>query len=224
MLFSDEKIILVPDMTSLNIFIDVSGNYDFSIRGTRNIVLTCIRCTDIGPGILELLTLKHKIIARGIDIEYFHASEDKQPIRDEVFDIVSTLRNIRINSLVLEKRRLNPASSKLHSFYPMLVEQLLKCTFSQAEMDKQEHERVLIFADKESSRRNERETLVKSLKMSIGRILGNIPYFICMHSSASHPYLQIVDYCSWAIYVRNERLETRPYDKIKHLVTSENMF
>jgi len=42
-----------------------------------------------------------------------------------------------------------------------------------------------------------------------------------MHQSASHQYLQIVDYISWAIYVKWERNELRPYQKVQHLIRSE---
>ena len=61
-------------MTRLYAFIDVSGNYDFSLRGTAYLVLTSLLCTDVRPGVLDLYTTKHDLISQGLDIEYFHAA------------------------------------------------------------------------------------------------------------------------------------------------------
>ena len=64
-----------------------------------------------------------------------------------------------------------------------------------------------VFIDREGSKKSERDALIKAIKTSLATHLYKIPYVICMHSSASHHYLQIVDYCSWAIYVKNEKGE-----------------
>src|SRR4030042_2824726 len=202
-------------MSYLYVFIDVSGNYDFSIKGTKYVVLTSLICTDISPGILELHALKHDIIAQGVNIEYFHASEDKQIVRNRVFDIISGLGHIRIDSLVVEKCRTAPSLRSLNRFYPKMVEYLLKYPLNPKGVDISSFEKVFLFVDREGSRANERDALTKALKMSITQLLGDAPYAICMHSSISHPYLQIVDYCSWAIYVKNEKSEMRPYEKIR---------
>jgi len=75
--------------------------------------------------------------------------------------------------------------------------------------------------DRESARVREKEALIKAVKLSLARHLRGVPYTLSMHSSASHPYLQIVDYCSWAVYVKWERGEVRPFKQIKNLVRSE---
>ncbi len=208
-------------MNSLCVFIDVSGNYDFSVKGTKYIVLTSLICTDVSVGILELHELKHSIIEQGVNIEYFHASEDRQIVRDRVFDIISGLVNIRIDSLIVEKCKTAPSLRTLNHFYPKMVEYLLKYPFNPKGIDIDNYDKVFIFVDRESSRTSDRDALTKALKISLAELLGNVPYTICMHSSVSHPYLQIVDYCSWAIYVKHEKSEIRPYEKIKKLIASE---
>ncbi len=209
-------------MNYLYVFIDVSGNYDFSIKGTKYLVLTSLICTDVNPGVLELHTLKHKIIDSGIDLEYFHASEDRQTVRDGVFDIISHLNHIRIDSLIVDKSKTAPSLRPPKRFYPTMVENLLKkYPFDPRGIDVSRFDKVFIFVDRESSRANERDAIIKAMKLSLARHLVNVPYVICMHPSISHPYLQIVDYCSWAIYVKNEKDERRPYNKISELVTSE---
>jgi hypothetical protein len=208
-------------MNNLYVFIDVSGNYDFSLKGTKYVVLTSLICSDVSPGILEVYKLRHSIIEQGVNIEYFHASEDRQIVRDQVFNIINGLTNIRIDSLIIEKCMTAPSLRPLNRFYPRMVEYLLKYPFNPKGIDIDKYEKVFIFIDRESSRASDRDALIKALKISLAGLLRSVPYTICMHSSASHPYLQIVDYCSWAIYVKHEKSEIRPYKKIYKLIKSE---
>jgi len=208
-------------MNYLYVFIDVSGNYDFSPRGTKYVVLTSLMCTDVGPGTLELYALKHSVIDQGIDVEYFHATEDRQVVRDQVFDIISSLDHLRIDSVIVEKRKTGPSLRPLNRFYPMMIENLLKYPFDPRGIDVSRFDKVFIFMDRESARANEREALKKAVKLSLSRHLGHVPYVLCMHHSGTHSYLQMVDYCCWAIYVKWEKSEFRPYKKIARLVESE---
>ena len=208
-------------MNYLYVFIDVSGNYDFSPAGTMSIVITSTLCSDINPGVLELYAVKHEVIDQGIDIEYFHAAEDRQPVRDRVFNVISGLTHIRIDSIIVEKSKVDPNLRPLNRLYPTMVEYLLQYPFDPRGIDVTRFDKVLIFMDRESARAREKEALTKAVKLSLARHLRGVPYTLSMHSSASHPYLQIVDYCSWAVYVKWERGEIRPFNQIKTLVKSE---
>ena len=202
-------------------FIDVSGNYDFSPAGTMSMVITSTLCSDINPGVLELYAVKHEVIDQGIDIECFHAAEDRQPVRDKVFNVISGLTHLRIDSIIVEKSKVDPNLRPLNRFYPTMVEYLLQYPFDPRGIDVTRFDKVLIFMDRESARVREKEALVKAVKLSLARHLRGVPYTLSMHSSASHPYLQIVDYCSWAVYVKWERGEVRPFKQIENLVRSE---
>jgi len=76
-------------MAYLYVFIDESGNYVFTSKGTSYLVLTSLMTTDISLGVMELYELKHRLIDPGADIKYFHASEDRQAVCDEVFTVIS---------------------------------------------------------------------------------------------------------------------------------------
>ena len=208
-------------MSYLYAFIDVSGNYDFSPSGTMCIVITSITCSDINPGILELYSLKHEVIDQGIDSEYFDASEDRQPVRDRVFNIISGLKHTRIDSIIVEKSKVDPQLRPLHKFYPKMVEYLLQYPFDPRGIDVTRFDKVLIFMDRDSSKTSERDALIKAVKLYLARHLRGIPYTISMHSSASHPYLQIVDYCSWAIYRKWEKGDIRAIGQIADLCPSQ---
>jgi hypothetical protein len=70
------------------ILLDEGGNFDFSPKGTRLFTLTSVtkvRPFQIAP---VLDHLKYDLIETGLDLEYFHASEDRQPVRDQVFTAI----------------------------------------------------------------------------------------------------------------------------------------
>jgi hypothetical protein len=205
----------------LYVFIDESGNRDFSPAGTEYWVVTSLLTTQVGQALVQLCDLKHHIIDLGTDIEKFHASEDRQAVRDMVFPIIAGLQNIRVDSVIVEKRKAAPSIRDVWRFYPMMVENLLKYPFDPRGIDVSRFSKVFIFLDKVSARASEREALKKAVKMYLARHLHGVPYVICMHDSASHHCLQIVDYLCWAIYVKWERGELRPYQAVRHLIQSE---
>ena len=84
-------------MSYLYAFIDESGNYDFSPKGTKHWVVTSLLTKSIDQGVLDLYHLKHQLIDLGTDLEKFHASEDRQAVRDMVFPIISALDDVRVD-------------------------------------------------------------------------------------------------------------------------------
>ncbi len=98
------------DSRYLYIFLDEGGNFDFSPSGTKYFTLTSITKTrpfQIAP-ILD--SLKYDLIETGLDIEYFHAAEDRQAVRDMVFGAIQQFMNaLRIDSLIVEKKKTGPA-------------------------------------------------------------------------------------------------------------------
>jgi len=211
----------MSQMPHLYVFVDESGNDDFSESGTNHWVITSLITTDITQAVIELYELKHEMIDHEIDIEYFHATEDRQQVRDEVFPIIAHLHEARIDSVIVEKRKTAPTIRPIEKFYPMMIKNLLQYPFHPLGIDVGKYEKVLIFLDRAAASRKKRETLKKAIKTYLKPYCPGVPYTICMHASMSHPFLQIVDYCSWAIYVKWERGEYRPYQAIQDLVRSE---
>jgi len=208
-------------MTALYVFIDVSGNYDFSSTGTRYLVMTGLTCTDICCGIIELHTIKHRLLEGGFAVEYFHAAEDAQAVRNQVFDIVSKFNHVRIDSVIAEKSKIPASLQSAGQIYPFMVEKLY-INLLGGGVEIRKSDKVFIFMDRESAHSRERESLIKGIKKYLSQHLPRTPYQILMHASMSHLYLQVVDYCSWAIFRKWEMSDRRSYDKIQQLVKSES--
>ena|SRR5215813_14948743 len=72
----------------LCVFLDEAGDFNFSKNGTRFFVLGGLVVERPFKAYPHLLELKYSLIERGIDVEYFHAAEDKQSVRNQVFEII----------------------------------------------------------------------------------------------------------------------------------------
>lgn len=95
------------------LFLDESGNFDFSINGTKYLILTSVRMQRQFPGVSGLAAYRYDCVEAGMDIEHFHCSSDKWPVRNEVFDLIATgLDALNIDSLVVEKRKARPELRK----------------------------------------------------------------------------------------------------------------
>jgi hypothetical protein len=95
------------NQNTLYIFIDESGNFDFSPMGTKYFALTCISTLNPLENRINLLDLKYKLLRAGVDQEFFRASEDKQPVRDEVFHLIEELDDFEIDSVIAQKNKTN---------------------------------------------------------------------------------------------------------------------
>jgi len=95
-------------MKSLFIFIDESGNFDFSPNGTKYFVLSSVSTLTL-PGKERLEEIKYKLMKNGINLEYFHATEDRQMVRNQVYDFIEKLDDIEIDSVIVQKNKANPS-------------------------------------------------------------------------------------------------------------------
>ena len=55
-----------------------------------------------------LTELKYDLVERGTALEYFHASENAQAVRNRVFEIIErNLSAVRIDSIIVEKHKIS---------------------------------------------------------------------------------------------------------------------
>lgn len=78
-------------MADLYIYVDESGNFDFSPKGTEYFVITSASFLDPQKHKKKFDDLKYTLLKDGCDIEGFHASSDKQDTRDQVFNKIWTI-------------------------------------------------------------------------------------------------------------------------------------
>lgn len=225
----------------LYIFVDESGNFDFSTKGSRYFTLTCVsmqRAEKI-PLYPELSNpfpiynsfdgYKHFLLENSQTfnlkdgLESFHCSEDNKIIRKNMFTIIARhLTDIRIDSLIVEKRKLKPELQNQKSLYSRMFPHLLNYTIK-GSVKQLRPNQIIVIADniaKSSKRHAIKMTVAKSLKHSIPT--DTVPYRLFYHASKAHYGLQLVDYCSWAIFRKWEKGDTQHHAMIQSAIKSEH--
>lgn len=201
-------------MSCLYVFVDESGNLDFSLKGTKHFVLAAVTARIPLSSSQALQSLKYELLAKnfgGHEFQYFHASEDAQTIRDLVFGTISSLNSIRVNYLIADKRKTHP---KYHNenFYTLLGSALVKYLLKVHQSSP--YDKVIIIFDQALTKK-EQSNFMKSVKPILKEI--GKPYAIYFHRTMSDFNGQIADYCAWAKYVSLERREMRPLEQIKQI-------
>ena len=204
----------------LYVFLDEAGNLDFSVTGTRFFLLGAVTKERPFHAYKELTELKYDLAELGTDLEYFHASENAQPIRNRVFDIIQrNLAGVRVNALVVEKRKTGPKLQAEEAFYPRMLGYLLKYILDKHDL--RQFKEVLVFTDTIPIQRR-RATIEKTVKITLAGLLpATARYRLLHHESKSNLDLQIADYCTWAIYRKWNAGDLRSFEHIRPAIGSE---
>ncbi len=196
-------------MNCAYIFLDEAGN-----------VLTSVGMRRPFPGFEALDAYKHDCLEYGLNTEYFHCADDNSHVRGRVFDLITThLDGMRIDSLIVEKRKTGPALQEDKRFYPEMLGYLLKYVLP-IELAAGAEE-VIVITDTIPVNKK-RHAIEKGVKQALAKMLPmGMKYRVLHHGSRSHYGLQIADYCCWAVYRKLQTGETAHFDRIKPALRSE---
>ena len=205
----------------LYIFLDESGDLNFSRNGSNYFILTSVTKTRPFEAFKALHDLRYDLLQQKIEAEeYFHASEDKQAVRDGVFKIIQAyLDRYTLDSVIIEKRKTGPALQHADRFYSQMLGYLLRFVIRQ--YDLKTIDEVFVFAASLFSG-GKRKPAEKTVKTTLSLMLpATVRYRLFHHSAKANLDLQIADYCCWAIYKKWSSQERRPYDIIQPAIRSE---
>lgn len=133
--------------------------------------------------------------------------------------IANNLTNLRIDSLIVEKRKTGPVLQELEKFYPRMIGYLIRYVLEPRNL--KDYEEVIVITDSIPVSRK-REAIEKAVKQTLSKMLPNgTRYKILHHASKSCTGLQIADYCNWAIFRKWERGDLRSYELIRSGIRSE---
>ncbi|MCK5215464.1 MAG: DUF3800 domain-containing protein [Candidatus Omnitrophica bacterium] len=224
----------------LFIYLDESGNYTFSKNGSEYLIYTALSTSNPYELQSNFCSLEQELINKKISIEsgYFHATEDKQAVRNEVFTVLKNTANYEIDCVIVEKCKANPSlyikrttKKTIHvktRIYKKIYRNLLQYILARYK-DKQ---KIIIYVDEapDSRKRHEFE---KGFKEAIKEILiklklqDSVRYHIQFLNSLFSYGLQATDYCCWAIkkkkgdWAKNPPDE-RPFKEIEKKISSES--
>ena len=217
---------------TLFLFLDESGNLDFSSNGTRYWSLTSFCTFHPSEGKQELLDLLYTLADNGSGQEYFHATEDRQAVRDEVFRLIGGLaRDYEIHSVLAEKRKASPSLYRKQArrkgqvvlekdytgIYGVVCKALLRYVFRCPRFEKAEKVVVVLSSIFDKKKH---ESIEKALVTELSGH-AKIPFHIYFRQNKSDLNCQLADYCGWAIYRKWESQDERSYGLIASHVRNE---
>jgi|SRR5690242_137755 len=204
----------------LYVYLDEAGNFDFSEKGTRYFMLGSVALERPFGFHTLLAELRFDLLEQGLDIERFHASDDKQATRNLVFGVIrECLPTLRIDATIAEKRKTGPALRADDQFYPKMLGYHLRYLLEQIRIA--EYQRVVVVTDTLPIQ-SKRKLIEKAVKQTLADMLpSDVPYQVLHHDSRSALGLQVADYCTWAIYRKWDRGDERSYKVIEPAVRSE---
>jgi hypothetical protein len=204
----------------LYLFLDEAGNLDFSPNGTRYFLLGGVTKERPFRAYQDLTELKYDLIEQGIGLEYFHAAEDKQATRNRVFDIIQRhLSGVRVDALLVEKRKTAPGLQAEERFYSNMLGELLQFILGEHRLE--EFAEIIVFTDRIPVQRK-RAAVEKAVKLTLASLLpAKVRYRVLHHDSKSNFDLQIADYCTWAIYRKWALADPRSFAMIAAAVRKE---
>ncbi|HOK18588.1 MAG TPA: DUF3800 domain-containing protein [Caldisericia bacterium] len=209
----------------LYIFVDEAGNFDFSKTGTKYFVLTSFSSLEPLYNRDKLLYLKYDLWENNLGLEYFHASEDKDTVKNKVFEFIKSINNnIEIDSVIIQKNKTNPKlyenetkKEKGKKVYELSLKCLLKYIFNRYKNLKLTKIIIVLSSIFDN---NKRELILKTIKKFLKENF-NISFNIYFFDSKSDINCQIIDYISWAIYRKWEKDDLKSYNYIKEIIKSE---
>lgn len=122
-----------------------------------------------------------------------------------------TYADWKFAAIVVEKRKVNPVVYRPNDFYPIFA--AIPLRFVLGYKLNAGTTNAIIYTDRLPQNSNLR-ALSKSIKQAIAANFGGLPYQIYHHPSESNCWIQIVDYCSWAIFRKWEWADLRTYNHL----------
>ncbi len=204
------------------IYADESGNFNFSQHpdASRMFILTTAPIDDHSIE-SDLLELRRELAWDGLDLaKGFHANNDSRPVRERVFDIFSG-HAFGVDATILEKRKAHPGIRPDTRFYQYAWYFHMKGIASTIVSESGD----LFVVSSSIGAGKKRTGFYNAVRDVMGQTFPARTNISVMWPAESTPCLQVADYCSWAIYRKWERADTRFYDLIKDKIRTEfNLF
>ncbi|MEN8374928.1 MAG: DUF3800 domain-containing protein [Gemmatimonadota bacterium] len=208
-------------MARLYVFADESGNLDFrphtASGPTRYFVLTTLTCS--GPEVgNHLLDLRRELAWDGLGLNSeFHATTDKQRIRDRVFAQIAP-HDFRLDATILEKAKAMPhVRNTDERFYQYAWYYHMRYLLPRIRRGVTE----LMVVGASVGTKKRRAAFRDAVSDVMSQVAPTLDHRVASWDCRSDPCLQAADYCSWAIGRKWERDDARSYDLIKDKLVTE---
>lgn len=200
-------------MSCIHIHLDESGDLNFKPHGTKYYIFAAAWTYDPEPLAQDLTRLRFACTKDGHDLESFHATMDKQVNRDAVVSVLTKHMSWKFAAIVVEKAKVHPSMCRVERFYPKYAIGVLRFILDWKLVI--ETSKVLVYTDRLPIKKN-KSAVEKTIKMACRASLPTSTSFhIYHHPSESNCWLQVADYCAWALQRKWERGDVRTYSALQ---------
>jgi hypothetical protein len=198
---------------TLFIFIDESGNFDFSTSGTKHFVMASVMTLEPIRSSMAMQELKYRILALGHDFSAFHASQDQPWVRDEAIRRISNTRALRAHLVFGRKCMIPERLQKGWKVHGLFARELLR--FSSLTIAPNRYGQVVVILDRALT-----ESQQKAFQLAMRRELKDLgrPFHVYFHPMNSDFNGQIADYLAWAKFRQLERGDDAPLKSLRHSI------
>ena len=194
------------------LFSDEAG--DFTFNRNPNVSRYFIICTLTSNTLdmsVALTRLRHELIHEGLPVgDYFHATTDKQAVRDRVYAEMLK-HSFRFQATICEKSKAQPQVTKSKArFYQYPWYYHFKYGLARRLKD---GDRLTVTAASIGTKK-ERKTYTNALNDVVQQSAPDIPWAVDFRPAMACPMLQAADYCAWAVQRKWERGDQQSYDLI----------
>lgn len=206
-------------MPKLYLFADESGCFSFT-RGL-NVSRYYIVCTVVMPSCevgTSLLDLRRQLVWDKQPVsDYFHATTDKQVVRDAVFNLIMQA-DFTIQATIMEKAKAQPQTRISEEvFYQYGWNYHFQ--YSSKKYLGPDNELMITVAS--IGTKKKRIAFEDAVRTVVRQKIKRSQWVAAFWPCSTDPCLQIADYCTWAIQRKWERGDSRAYDIIKDRINYE---
>ena len=208
-------------MPTLHVYLDESGNLGFTPKGTKYYVFAVAWTYEPEPLATDLTRLRFSLLKDGHNISAFHAAEEKQENRDEVVSTLVRHHNWQFAGIVIEKNKVAPKYYEHYRFYPRYASNPLSVAFSLSLRPTTNS--VLVFTDSLPVQKH-KDSVEKAIKSTCRAMLPKgLQFHSYHHRLESNIWIQVADYCCWAIFRKWEQGDDRTYNQLVGRLVSEEI-
>jgi len=184
----------------LYVFIDESGNFDFTSNGTKHFVMAAVATMVPTTSASTLHDLRYKLLVQGIDISQFHAAPDSIEVRKRAFSEISQVPHLKLFVAYGKKSNFPKAVKSDELMHAAFCKELIKIVLK--DFDSKSHSHLVLILDQALTRTKQEwvHTQLKPILKSLKK-----PYFVYFQQMRVDMNGQIADYVAWAKFRQLER-------------------
>ena len=106
-----------PPLPNLGIYLDESGDFDFSPTGTKYYIFSVAWTFEPKPLADSLTSLRFRLLKQRYDNHGFHATADEEKNRNSVVSTLLAQLGWKFTTVLIEKAKVYPPNRKPNLFY-----------------------------------------------------------------------------------------------------------